>query len=530
MMKLRMKALVATILFLTGSLMAMAEDICLQDQDGVVYKLDEKTQTASICYSPDVSGDIDLYEQVPWDGKVYDVTSIGEYAFYNNSKLTSILIPPYVKSIGKKAFNYCTKLTSVSIPEGVTEICKGAFAGCLNLTSIEIPSSVTTIGDDAFRNSGLTSLEIPGNVVSIGEGAFGGCDDLASLKLNDGLKTIGKDAFRDCDMLESITIPSSVESIDGSILSSSSALKSVQVAEGNKVYDSRNNCNAIIETATNTLISGCNATTIPYGIESIGDRALLGCSKITSTEIPSSVTSIGDEAFAYSVSLTSVSIPASVTSISGNPFNDCTNIKTIAVEEGNKAYDVRENCNALIETATNKLISACNTSTIPYGVEAIGDYAFAWLDITEIDIPATVTSIGRAAFEFCSNLTSVKIPAGVLALEDFAFCGCDALKDVYLYGKEKKDCFEFSFSGVADDAVLHVDASLVDQYKTAEYWSDRFASIVALEATGIENVPADGNGAPCHIYSIDGKQQAAMQKGINILRYKNGKTIKVMRK
>lgn len=504
MMRLRMKALLATILLLTGSLMAMAEDINIE-VGGVNYSLDDATMTASVVTSADASGDIVLPESVSYNNKTYALTSIGE-----------------------DAFSYCT-----------------------SLKSIEIPSSVTSIGTYAFSASGLMSVDIPGSVVSIGERAFFYCYELSSLKLNDGLKTIGKEAFLGCETLESISIPASVESIGQSAIAICQALKSVKVEEGNKVYDSRNNCNAIIETANNSLIAGCNATTIPYGIESIVKAAFRGCEKITSIDIPSSVAYIGEEAFLLCKSLTTISIPASVTYISGNPFIQCYSLKTIIVDKANKDFDSRENCNAIIETATNKLISGCNSTLIPIGVTAIGQRAFSELKLSKIDIPATVTSIGIKAFAFCNNLTSVKIPNGVTTLGELAFFDCQSLtsveipasltrieesvfesckslKDVYLYGTEGKECYVNSFLGIAEDAVLHVDASLVDMYKAD--WNSIFSNIVPLEATGIENIHADDNKQPYRIYSVDGKQQNAMQKGINILRYKNGKTIKVMRK
>lgn len=529
MMQLRMKVLVATILLITCSMMAMADNVNIE-VGGVNYSLDESSMTASVEYSEKASGDIVLPESVTYNNKAYAVTSIGKEAFYDRSDITSIKLPSSVKTIGDYAFEQCSNLVAVNIPYGVKAIGESTFSCCIMLKSIEIPSSVTSIGKYAFSASGLTSVEIPGSVVSIGQSAFYCCYQLSSLKLNDGLKSIGNDAFHGCEILESISIPSTVESIGKRVISSCKALKSVKVEEGNKVYDSRNNSNAIIETATNALISGCYTTLIPYGIERIEEEAFRVCEKITSIDIPSSVTYIGEEAFSLCKSLTTVSIPASVTSISGNPFINCDNLKTIVVDKANKAFDSRNNCNAIIETATNTLITACNSTLIPYGVTAIGARAFSETELSKIDLPATVTTIEKNAFAFCHNLTSVKIPDGVTLVEEYAFYYCPYLKDVYFYGTEEKDYYESSFAGIAEDAVLHVDASLVDLYKADEYLLSIFTDIVPLTATGIENIHADDNNETYQIYSVDGKQQDAMQKGINILRYKNGKTIKVIRK
>ena len=135
--------------------------------------------------------------------------------------------------------------------------------------------SVTSIGDDAFSGcSGLTSVTIPNSVTSIGKWAFYGCTGLTSVTIPNSVTSIGEYAFDCCTGLESII-----------------------VEDGNTVYDSRNNCNAIIETETNTLLQGCNNTVIPGSVTSIGNYAFGICEGLTSITIPNSVTSIGKGAF-----------------------------------------------------------------------------------------------------------------------------------------------------------------------------------------------------------------------------------------
>ena len=189
---------------------------------------------------------------------MFHVTTIGESAFSECGVLTSVTIGEGVACIGNWAFQDCC-IISVTIGNNVTSIGEGAFYGCGRLTSITIPNSVTSIGAHAFSDCGLTSVTIPKSVV-----------------------TIGKDAFNYCYGLTAIV-----------------------VEEGNAKYDSRNNCNAIIETESNTLIAGCKNTTIPNTVTSIGEGAFYGCGSLTSITIPNSVTSIGAHAF-YSCSLTSV--------------------------------------------------------------------------------------------------------------------------------------------------------------------------------------------------------------------------------
>ena len=227
-----------------------------------------------------------------------------------------------VTEIGDRAFSRCSSLTSISIPESVTEIGEGAFSHCSNLTFITLPESLTEIGKMVFYNCRLKSISIPPSVTKIGEIAFSGC----------------------------------------------SSLKSIIISKDNKVYDSREDCNAIIHTESNTLIRGCKNTIIPASVTKIEDLAFEGCSSLTSITIPESVTKIGDGAFLDCSSLTSISIPPSVTKIGKGAFYGCSSL-------------------------------------------------------TSISIPPTVTEIGFRAFCNCSSLTEVRIPKGCNVDED-AFKNC----------------------------------------------------------------------------------------------------------
>ena len=255
------------------------------------------------------------------EGNTYSVTSIGTDAFYGCSGLTEVTISGSVTYIGESAFWSCTGLTEVTIPGSVTYIGDFAFVACFGLTEVTIPGSVTYIGVQAFAFcSGLTEVTIPNSVTYIGEHAFYGCSGLTEVTIPGSVTYIGLSPFSECSSLEKITVES-----------------------GNPNYDSRENCNAIIETNSNELIAGCKNTIIPSSVTSIGKLAFYGCSGLTEVTIPNSVTSIGAWAFQDCSGLTSVTIPNSVTTIDGGAFYQCNGLTEVTIGNsvtsiGNQAF------------------------------------------------------------------------------------------------------------------------------------------------------------------------------------------------
>ncbi|WP_155950179.1 leucine-rich repeat protein, partial [Prevotella sp. P6B4] len=193
----------------------------------------------------------------------------------------------------------------------------------------------------------------------------------------------------------------------------------------------------------NVVFSGSYSNPLEFARHLYSDEN----TEITDLVIPNGVTTIGNYAFAGSEGFTSVTIPSSVTSIGENAFQGCSGLTSIVVESENSKYDSRDNCNAIIETVTNKLIAGCNNTTIPSSVTSICDYAFYRCDgLVSITIPDNLTSIGDYAFSGCSGLTSVTVlnPLPV-----------DITKDV--------------FTNRAN-ATLYVPTGSKEKYKTAEYW------------------------------------------------------------
>ena len=396
------KAILTLLLMIAAMTSATAYDF---EVDGIYYNINSTKATVTYKSIGYYSGEITIPETVTYHEVTYPVTCLGHLAFASCHELTNVIIPNSVTQIESQVFQFSEKLQNIIIPDSVTRIGLLAFQGCKGLTSINIPKKVSM------------QHYYP---------LFSGCANLTTI-------TVDSD---------------------------------------NPYFDSRDNCNAIIETATNTLLEGCKNTTIPGTVTSISDnaferctgltniiipnsvttigsRAFYNCTGLKSINFPESVTSIGAEAFAscyeladltfpkslknissgafnYCLSLSNLTIPKTLTTMGTNPFGDCSGIESIMVEDGNPNYDSRDDCNAIIETATNTLISSCENTIIPITVTTIGEEAFLAYPLSSVTIPNTVTTIGKRAF-MMSELSTVDFPNSVTTIDDGAFSYCTNL-------------------------------------------------------------------------------------------------------
>ena len=270
------------------------------------------------------------------------------------------------------------KITKAVITEGVTNIGDSAFRNCTELKSVSIPDSVTTIGDHALDY----------------------CVSLESLTIPEKVTSIGYDAFFGCKTLESITVPASVTDISTTAFSTCSGLKSFSVDKDNPVYDSRDNCNALIRTADDALICGTNITVIPDSVVSIGEFAFNICSGLTEITIPDNITEIGDMAFYSCSDLTAVTIGKGLKAIGKQVFYGCSALSSVTL------------CEGLTEIGTGAF-----------------DYCYS---LADIKIPNSVTTIRGSAFANCKAMTSVTIPVGVKTIEVAAFYYCTELTTVII--------------------------------------------------------------------------------------------------
>ena len=397
------------------------------------------------------SENIEILEKVIIEGKEYVVTQIADNAFYRCSHLTgSLIIPNSITTIGNSAFYECSRLSgSLTIPNTVTKIGDRAFYGCSSFSGpLTIPNSVKTIGSSAFMNcSGFSgSLTLPNSLTTIGSFTFYKCSGFTgTLKIPNTVTTIESSAFDGCvGFTGTLIIPNTVTTIESS------------------------------------AFAGCvgftGKLTIPNSVIKIEGLAFLNCSGIVDLLIPNSVNIIGNQ-----------------------PFRGCSGLASITVEAGNGLIDSRENCNAIINSSTNELITGCKNTVIPSSVVSIGSIAFySCLDLKEITIPSSVTSIGVDAFGNCNGLKSIIIPSNVVNIGKSAFYGCSNLTLVKSLIVTPFDIDNSVFNLISSSAKLEVPQGTKSKYQALSGWTSGFKEIIEFSdspTTYTLSISASGNGS-----------------------------------
>ncbi|MCR5044941.1 MAG: leucine-rich repeat domain-containing protein, partial [Bacteroidaceae bacterium] len=426
---------------------------------------------------------------VTFDG-VCQVESIRDWGFFSCEKLSSLTLPASVKSIGSNAFDTCTGLESIDL-NTLQSIGWGGFANCNKLTSVIIPATVTSMGGHSFihcqlletvtfktGNNGLTMGELEFNDCPklatvtfetgstgqcIGNRAFSSCPSLVNLDLGN-VQSIDWAAFANCSSLATVTIPSTVTTIGDNPFQYCPALATITVDGENETFNSNGDCNAIIKTSNNALITGCMNTVIPNTVTSIAKQAFQGSSSasFTTITIPSSVTSVGTDAFYDCSNLATATFGAeSLTTYGSNAFKNCSgsliiwvysNEALAAYKSGNWATYNIQAISGTGYTLTDGVLTIkyegvgtgemdnYTTGTAPWyenresitaiviedGVTTLGDYAFEGCNnasLTSVTLPESVTNIGANTFNGCSNLATVGGGSNVETIGTDAFTG-----------------------------------------------------------------------------------------------------------
>ena len=518
------------------------------------------------------------------------VTSIGQQAFENCTNLTSITLSEGLLRIEDYAFGACNNLTSLTIPSTVNHIGYGVWK-CSNLRdvyclpikvpmasyssevpypnvilhvpaeSVEqyikkcktyreiVPSTSTNIefADETVKAVCVKNWDTDGDselsfveamAVTDMESTFSqekAITNFDEIRFFRNLTTIGKDAFKGCSGLTSMIIPQSVTEIGDGAFIGCSSLASIKVESGNTVYDSRNNCNAIITTADNVLVAGCKNSVIPADVTAIGDYAFAGCQGMRMAKIPGSVVTIGANAFSGCSQLKMLYCFAETVPETGSdmfsdtpigaamlfvtnaesykaaspwngfmtivdmaapiPFAD-GNAKSICVQhwdtngDGELSYGEAEIV-TMVGDRNNSIFNGSDISTfdeLQYftGLKEIGMSAFNGSRVTAITIPESVVSIGPWAFMGCHRLTTITLPGNLSFIDNMGFHYSEELAKVYCYAEMPPTANGSFQSASIGTATLYVPEGSIEAYKAAEPWS-QFGKIVAIGS--VEMVP-----------------------------------------
>ena len=427
------------------------------------------------------------------------IKTIGDYAFAGCKALTAFDMPSTVTALGSSAFSNSKELTAITIPEGVTTIGEYTFRGCEKLETVTFAGTptVTTLGSSAFSGCKvLAAIAIPATVETIGDGTFTGCTALASVTFpgTSVLTTIGTSAFSSCPSLTTITLPESVTTLGaiqtvgdetycnnsvfwGSGLTSfvlpknvttiygggmlaNCPITSLTVDPANTTYDDRGS-NAIFETATDKLVEGCVATTVPDGTKVIGREAFFAEKQPFTITLPESVTTIEERAFHYATGLTDINIPS--------------------------------------------------------GVTEIPDETFAQCNFTELVIPDGVTSIGKMAFMMCMSLKTITLGSGLTTIDEWAFGMCPNVTDVYC---DAAPFTTWDGEGFAEEKATKFHVADDDLTAWTTKFPDANVTFVTDLPTGIKDISnRQVEGAR---YNLSGQRVSDGYKGIVIM---NGRKV-----
>ena len=442
------------------------------------------------------------------------LTSIGDYAFYNLTKITSVSIPEGVLTIGEGAFKNCTALTSVTLPSTLTSIDATAFAGCTGLDGKTLASgtfasgvtwkvvydndttsfSITVSGSGAmddfngakapgyypFHTTNCT-LTVASGITHIGDGAFADFEKVTGFSFPASLTEIGDGAFSGCTALASVSIPTTVKSIGDSAFAGCAALTSVNIPAS--------------ATVGARAFSGCTAlssVSISNGVTAIGDHAFAGCTSLGSVTMPDSVLTLGDGAFSGCTGLKSATLGMGLSRIGFGTFEGCTALQTLTIPFVGESLSVMGNThlgyifgattasgnakavpeslkqvNVTAQTQINAhAFSGCASLTrvsFSKPIDSVGLRAFAGCrSLTDFSFLASVTSIGYGAFEDCGILGALVLSDALTDVGNGAFYGCDGITSVTLpfVGEESVEG-ENSFFGYIFGAVKATEQSKV---------------------------------------------------------------------
>ena len=466
---------------------------------------------AACVYAWDANGNGDGELSYAEAAAVTDITNV----FNGDPTITSFNELQYftgLTEIGDHAFAGCTNLAQITLPPQITNIDDYAFGSCSSLQSITIPNGVDTIDNYAFSESGLTYVGLPNTLMQIGMLAFGNCNNLTAVYL-----------------------PATVTNIDGNAFTGAS-IESIAVAVDNPNYDSRGGCNAIIETATNKLITGCKNTIVPDDITTIGISAFENCSNLTEITLPTSLETIGEYAFLNCYGLTTINAAGETPpDIYGNTFMNLNPDDITVVVPCGTLLDYRnanyweyfnfvDPCNIVFADANVKAVCVANWDTS-------GDGELSYAEATAVTNLGTVfrgnttitsfnelvyftglQALAANAFNGCTHLTSVMLPNSIIATGNNSFKDCSSLVSVTL-SESLRRIVNYTFQNCS--ALTHIDFPSTVTYIGASF--DGCSNLSSIVIPASVNTIIDGAFNNCHSL-----QSIVVESGNTVYDSRNG--------
>ncbi len=487
------------------------------------YKLSNSTVAVNYLYyaSTDNSiaykGEVNIPSTVSYSGTTYRVTTINDYAFYECHDLTKVTIPESVTAIGPYSFYNCTSLEEAALPNTISAIWDYSFYGCASLKEVVIPSSVTTIRQRAFVGcNSITELIVPGTVKTLETATFANCANLKKVTVEEGVTNTGYSyMFAGCTSLEDVSLPNTMTEMGSYTFGGCTSLKEIKLPKG------------ITELGAGTFYECSSLTSVklPEGITEIS-TGLFGYSGITSVTIPDAVTQLCTNAF-RNTAISSLTIPQNVTYLQGWILYGCTDVKKVYAlnpepAECQLAYSGSDG--SVVRPFTG-MPSTC-VLYVPTGTKEDYSTADGWegffADIIEFDVLSAETLEAQDITDSSATLKG-SVTEGTFDMTEKGFeywTGYDDATVVVVSDNE----MTASITDLAYGTTYSYRAYAIDETGTRYGDTLTFTTDVPEGISSVNPNDSDVEG----YYSISGLKLNAPQKGINIVRYADGTTKKVI--
>ena len=339
------------------------------------------------------------------------VVAVADRAFINNTTLKSVTLPSTVKTLGEFAFYACTNLSSVSGTQYATFIDGSAFSDCSALKSLDLSGAATMDNYICSGASALTSVKLSDELKNLPQGMFANCTSLLKINLPSSITVIGNAAFQSTN-IENIILPDSVEEIKMYAFRYCSKLKSIKLSKNLKIINP-----LVFERCTNL-----NDVVLPDGLKTLGRLAFAECKSLTNINLPCTLTSVGDSCFSGCTALSTATLANNMLTVPMRLFSGCTALSNI---------DLPSSIISIQQEAFSG--TSITTLVIPDSCTSIGNAAFMGCkNLVSVSFGANLKKIDSYAFNDCKAITSICLPETFEDLGDWAFMNCSGLQKIYL--------------------------------------------------------------------------------------------------